>query len=186
MSRIGSRDELEAFLVTRRDSLMRFGYVLTGSTSAAEDLTQNALIEVFKRWRTVNPAGAEAYTRRAMTRMAWRLAKKQPVTGILELIESQPARMADHDAELDIRAAVRRLSMDKRTIIVLRYWLGHTDAQIADELGCSVGTVKSRGHRAVAELRALLGAPLVASRANTADEPRQSPDSRPSTQEQPR
>lgn len=181
VSGIGSRDELEAFLATRRDSLMRFGYVLTGNTAAAEDLTQSALVEVFKRWRTIHPAGAEAYTRRAMTRLAWRLAKNRPATGLPEPIESQPAPLPDHDAELDIRAAVGRLSMDKRTVIVLRYWLGYTDVQIADQLGCSVGTVKSRGHRATTELRTLLGARFVVPQGNSPDEPKRTRGSQSST-----
>ena len=171
MSGIGSRDELEAFLATRRDSLMRFGYVLTGSTAAAEDLTQDALLAVFKRWRTINPAGAEAYTRRAMTRLAWRFARTRRETSSLDQVESQSSPQPDHDSTFDIRTAVRRLPQDKRIIIVLRYWLGYTDAQIPDELGCSIGPVKSRGHRAMAELRSHLDIPVSATKVRGADTP---------------
>lgn len=166
MSDIGSRDELEAFLETRRGSLVRFGYVLTGNSAAAEDLTQDALIAVFKRWRTINPAGAEAYTRRAMARLAWRLATNPTAIRSPEQVEIKSASVPDHDAEMDLRAAVQVLSIDKRAVIVLRYWLGYSYAQIADELGCSIGTVKSRSHRATTELRALLGTQLAASAAS--------------------
>jgi RNA polymerase sigma-70 factor (sigma-E family) len=183
VSDIGSRNDLEAFLDTRRDSLVRFGYVLTGSTAAAEDLTQDALLAVFKRWRTVNPAGAEAYTRRTMARLAWRLAKNRRAHSVPEPVESKSAPVPDHDAEIDIRAAVQLLSIDKRTVIVLRYWLGYSDTQIADELGCSVGTVKSRGHRAMTELRALLGPELAATAARRSVEQEQSHRPESSTRE---
>lgn len=158
MTEIGSRDELEAFLVTRHNALLRFGYVLTGNTAAAEDLTQSALVDVFRRWRTVNPTGAEAYTRRAMTRRAWRMTATREMRS-LDDIEPPIATQPDRDAALDIRDAVATLTLDKRTVIVLRYWLGLSDTQIAKELGCSVGTVKSRGHRAMTDIRAHLGVP---------------------------
>ena len=176
MNGIGSRDDLEAFLTTRRDALLRFGYVLTGNPAVAEDLVQSALVEVFKRWRNVNPAGAEAYTRRAMTRSAWRLARRRRETVAIDRVESQPAAQSDSEGALDLRTAVRRLSRDKRTIIVLRYWLGYTDAQIADALGCSIGTVKSRGYRAMTELKCHLGAPIPASRSNHAHAPHDAAD----------
>jgi DNA-directed RNA polymerase specialized sigma24 family protein len=145
VTEIGSRDELEAFLVTRHNALLRFGYVLTGNTAAAEDLTQSALVDVFRRWRTVNPTGAEAYTRRAMTRRAWRMTATREMRS-LDDIEPPIATQPDRDAALDIRDAVATLTLD-------------SDTQIAKELGCSVGTVKSRGHRAMTEIRAHLGVP---------------------------
>jgi RNA polymerase sigma factor (sigma-70 family) len=50
-------------------------------------------------------------------------------------------------------AALRRLGPRQRSVVVLRYWLGLTEAETAAELNCSVGTVKSQASRALATLR---------------------------------
>lgn len=151
-----SRDALEAFLTSRRINLIRFAYVLTGDSAASEDLVQSAVIEVFRRWRTIRPAGAEAYTRRVMIRRAWRDANTRREQPTVDVELDRPAPTHDIESALDIRDAVAALPLDKRTIIVLRYWLRYTDVQIADALGCSVGTVKSRGSRAMADLKTLI------------------------------
>lgn len=156
-----SRDHLEEFLQSRRGHLVRFAYVLTGDASAAEDLVQNALVEVFRRWRTIRPDGAEAYTRRVMVRRAWRDSnnrREHPATNV-DFEFAAPEE--DRESALDLRAAVECLPADKRAVIVLRYWLRYTDPQIAETVGCSIGTVKSRGHRAIADLRSALGADAV-------------------------
>lgn len=164
-----SRDDLEAFLTSRRSNLVRFAYVLTGDAAASEDLVQNAIVEVFKRWRTIQPAGAEAYTRRVMIRRAWRDANSRREHPAPTKDLDRPAPAVDQDSVLDLRTAVESLSPDKRTIIVLRYWLRYTDPQIAEAVGCSVGTVKSRGHRAMADLRAVLRPEAAAEEADVGD-----------------
>ncbi|GAA4364893.1 SigE family RNA polymerase sigma factor [Nocardioides caricicola] len=139
--------------------MLRYGYVLTGDSSAAQDLVQSAFVEVYRRWRTIDPSGAEAYTRRVMTRQAWRAAKAHRPTTPLESIELASAPAPDVEGAHDVRLAVRRLSPDRRMDIVLRYWLGLTERQTASALGCSVGTVKSRTSRAMSDLRGLLDHP---------------------------
>jgi RNA polymerase sigma factor (sigma-70 family) len=53
-----------------------------------------------------------------------------------------------------LRAALARLPRRMRAVVVLRYWDDLPETEVADLLGCSVGTVKSQAARALAKLRA--------------------------------
>lgn len=55
-----------------------------------------------------------------------------------------------------MRAALRHLPPTQRAVVVLRYYEDLPEARVAELLGCSVGTVRSRTHRAVQRLRDLL------------------------------
>jgi RNA polymerase sigma factor (sigma-70 family) len=66
--------------------------------------------------------------------------------------------------------ALRQLPRQQRAVVVLRYYSDLSESSIADALGCTVGTVKSNGHRATQRLRELLG---TAGQIVTADEHRQ-------------
>ena len=60
---------------------------------------------------------------------------------------------SQYDERSALMAALRRLGPRQRAVVVLRYWLGLTEAEAAAELNCSVGTVKSQASRALATLR---------------------------------
>ncbi len=70
-------------------------------------------------------------------------------------------RMARHGADAEsltewqheLDDSLRRLPYDQRAVVVLRYWLGLSEAEIAESLGCRPGTVKSRHSRALRVLR---------------------------------
>jgi len=61
------------------------------------------------------------------------------------------------EAVSDLRGALGTLSRRQRTVVVLRYWEGLSEAEVADLLGCSVGTVKSTAFRSLAHLREAMG-----------------------------
>ena len=65
-------------------------------------------------------------------------------------------RLAAVDDRQDLRRALATLTVRQRTVLVLRYWEDLTEQEVADLLGCSVGTVKSTTSRALAQLRAQL------------------------------
>jgi RNA polymerase sigma factor (sigma-70 family) len=98
--------------------------------------------------------------RRVMTRAAWRAGRRlRREVPAATLPEPSPADPYDGlDTAHLVLAALRRLPPRQRIVLLLRYWTGLSEREIANELGCSAGTVKSRASRAIAALGA--GGPL--------------------------
>ncbi|MCK2216061.1 SigE family RNA polymerase sigma factor [Actinomadura sp. ATCC 31491] len=145
------------FVLARQQALMRTAYLLAGDPHLAEDLLQSVLANVVGQWHKLARDGnPEAYTRRALVNqyISWR-RRLRPELPSAELPEHG---FSPDEAALDrvvLRRALARLTRKQRAVIVLRYWEDLTEAQTADVLGCSVGTVKSQTHHALARLRAL-------------------------------
>jgi RNA polymerase sigma-70 factor (sigma-E family) len=129
-----------------------------GDRGHGEDLTQEALIKTYRAWRRLHPDGdPEAYTRQVMTRAAWRAGRRLWRREIPAADPPDRAATDDPYASLDVAdavfAALRELPAGQRVVLVLRYWAGLSEQEMAAQLGCSVGTVKSRASRAPATLR---------------------------------
>jgi RNA polymerase sigma-70 factor (sigma-E family) len=148
-----------AYVRERRASLYATAYHLTGDRFEAEDLLQSALFSTYRAWdRITDKAAVGGYLRRTMTNLhisAWRRRKLSEYP--TEELPETPS--ADHDAMrgTELRAvlwqALARLPEPQRTMLVLRYYEGRTDPEIADILGISVGTVKSSIWRTLRRLR---------------------------------
>lgn len=144
--------------------LHRIAYSIMGDFGAAEDATQQAMLNVWRRLPQLrDPQKFEAWCYRALTnacRSEWRHRKRwaREITGS-DLPEppaaDEMARVDDHD-QLD--RALERLSLEHRTVLVLFHYAGLSHEQIAEAEGIAVGTARSRLHRAAAELRAALEA----------------------------
>jgi RNA polymerase sigma-70 factor (sigma-E family) len=152
------------FVRERYPALVRHGAILTGDPGHGEDLAQEALVKTYRAWRRLHPEGnPEAYTRRVMVRAAWRagrrLWRREVPTHVPPDRAGTDPYAGTETAQLVFRA-LRALPAQQRVVLVLRYWGGLSEQEIAAELGCSVGTVKSRASRALAALRRLDG-PLV-------------------------
>ncbi|SCF44046.1 SigE family RNA polymerase sigma factor [Micromonospora mirobrigensis] len=146
------------FVVQRSPALSRTAYLLTGDHQLAEDLLQSALARTYRHWRRVRDGDPEAYVRRAMYHQHVSWWRRRRVTERLEAAPVGPAGGDHSDAtalRLSLDAALRRLTPRQRTVLVLRYYEDLTEAQVAEALGCSVGTVKRHGHDAVRRLRAI-------------------------------
>ncbi|QGN49010.1 SigE family RNA polymerase sigma factor [Micromonospora sp. WMMD558] len=154
------RARLAEFVASRTPALMRVAYLLTGDRHAAEDLFQSALARTIPKWRTLRHADPEGYLRTVMYReqVSWwrRLRRRREIalTGADEAVQQDPS--GGTDVRLAMRAALRHLPPAQRTVVVLRYYEDLTETQVAEALGCTVGTVRSRTHRAVSRLRQLL------------------------------
>jgi RNA polymerase sigma-70 factor (sigma-E family) len=144
------------FVAARSPRLLRSAYLLTHDWGHAEDLLQTALTRAWEAWGRVE-GDPEPYVRRILvnTYSSWwrrRWTGEHP-TGRLP----EPAVSPDPGAVLDERdrvwQALRALPRRQRAVLVLRYFEDLSDADIADVLGCSVGTVKSQASRALAKLR---------------------------------
>lgn len=143
-------------VAARYTALVRLGTLLTGDPGHGEDLVQAALVKTFQAWRRLSPEGAEAYTRTVMARAAWKGRRRrwhgELPTG--DLPETPVEAPYDDVLRADaVRRLLSTLPDQQRVVLVLRYWAGLTEAEIAHELDCSPGTVKSRASRALAALR---------------------------------
>ncbi|MET9149917.1 SigE family RNA polymerase sigma factor [Streptomyces griseoflavus] len=153
-----SEAEFTAYVQERRASLYATAYHLTGDRFEAEDLLQSALFSTYRAWdRISDKAAVGGYLRRTMTNLhisAWRRRKLNEYP-----TEELPETAGDTDAMrgTELRAvlwqALARLPQLQRTMLVLRYYEGRTDPEIADILGISVGTVKSSIWRSLRRLR---------------------------------
>ncbi|WBB89482.1 SigE family RNA polymerase sigma factor [Verrucosispora sp. WMMC514] len=168
-------DGFREFVEIRYADLVRTAYLLTGSRHAAEDLVQIALMRAMRRWSQVDEP--MAYVRRIMvnerTRLWRRFGSRELLAGVTGSWRSpsEPGRDLAHDVVVrdEMLAALHHLPPRMRAVLVLRYWEDLTEAQIADALGCSVGTVKSQSSRALARLRAVL--PAAPPRPVTSEQP---------------
>lgn len=155
-------DGFEAYVAARGDALWRTAWLLTGDAHLAEDLVQSALVKAWPKWERVGPGGFEPYVRRILvtTYIAWwrrRWNGERPTQDLPE-----PAAADEAEAVVlrqDLMGALAELPRGQRAVVVLRWFEDLSEAQAAELLGCSVGTVKSQGARALARLRAALTDP---------------------------
>jgi RNA polymerase sigma-70 factor (sigma-E family) len=150
---------VEDYVAARGTALLRSAYLLTGDRLVAEDLVQSALLKVWPRWREITALGdPHAYVRRTLLTiyLSWRRRPsffERPLAALPE----RPVRGADPDLRLVLVAALARLPRRQRATVVLRYFEDLTEAQVAEVLGCSVGTIKSQTAKALRTLHHLLG-----------------------------
>lgn len=148
----------EAFATAHLPSLLRFGHLLTGDVATAEDLVQTALARTSLRWdRLRDHAAAPAYVRQAMVRQHSNLVAR--LLSRERVVAAPPERAVDGPyGEVDERdamwTALALLGPRQRAVLVLRYYEQLSEAEIAEVLGVSVGTVKSQASRGLVRLRA--------------------------------
>ncbi|GAA0457606.1 SigE family RNA polymerase sigma factor [Streptomyces sp. NPDC046215] len=147
-----------AYVQERRASLYATAYHLTGDRHEAEDLLQSALFSTFRAWdRITDKAAVGGYLRRTMTNLhisAWRRRKlnEYPTEELPETVGETDA-MRGTELRAVLWQALARLPELQRTMLVLRYYEGRTDPEIAEILDISVGTVKSSIWRSLRRLR---------------------------------
>jgi RNA polymerase sigma-70 factor (sigma-E family) len=128
--------------------------LLTGRQESAEDLTQDALLRVATSWGRIRDY-PDAYARQVLYRLQvsrWR--RRRPA----ETLAAAPERATfDVTGQVDVRVtlgkALDRLTPAQRAVLVLRFYEDLSEAEAAAVLECSIGTVKSQTHKALAALR---------------------------------
>jgi RNA polymerase sigma-70 factor (sigma-E family) len=149
--------DFREFVLSRGRALLRSAYLLTGNLADAEDLVQSALAKTFQAWNRIEDRKAlDGYVRRAIvnTHISWwrrRRVDEYPTDDIPD----QPVADTAGNSELHdtLQRAIDRLPQRMRAAVVLRYFEDMSEAEVADVLGVSQGTVKSTVSRAVAKLR---------------------------------
>ncbi|WP_207210341.1 SigE family RNA polymerase sigma factor [Nocardioides zhouii] len=143
--------------------LVRLSVLLVHDQAAAEDVVQDAFVEMHGRWsRLRNPDKALAYLRQAVVNRSRSVLRHRVVVEKHArtspsgegLVDGPTVGGARRDA---VRAALLLLSERQRGVLVLRHYLDWSEAQIADALDISPGSVKAHAHRGSAALRELLG-----------------------------
>ena len=152
-------DEYTEYVAARMSSLRRLAAVLCDGWQRADDLVQVTLTRLYVQWSRVRAAShPDAYARTVLVRefiherrSPW--AKWVSLTGEMA---DRPAATVDHDAVIDLRAALAALPARQRATLVLRFYCDLNVDQSAEILGCSPGTVKSQTARALDTVRRAL------------------------------
>lgn len=153
-------ERFTAFAVASTPALSRIAYLLCGDEHRAADLVQLALERTYLAWGRVGAGDPFAYARRVVATAridGWRRTRRDVLSDPADL-RPQPVpdgtrTVVDRD---ELVRALRKLPAAQRRVVVLRYLLDRSEIQTADELGISVGAVKSSGSRGLARLRELL------------------------------
>ncbi len=166
-ARNGDLDAFEELMHARIDAIYRLSYAIVGDEADARDSTQETFIAAWRRIRSLRDAhrfdawlqriavNSARMTLRSRGRRRVREIPSGDVAGLAAVSDRvKPART---DADL-LGAALDRLPVDQRTILVLHHLEGHDLAGLAEILEIPVGTVKSRLHGARQAFRAAMAA----------------------------
>ncbi|MGA8845394.1 MAG: SigE family RNA polymerase sigma factor [Nocardioides sp.] len=165
-SRSERRDaEFTSYLQARQPSLMRTAYLLTGDLHTGEDVLQTSLAKLYLAWDKIQDRGSiDAYVRRIMINehtSLWRRGWKKRECASEVVPEDAPHLDAyDDGRSAALWEVVVGLPAKARAVVVLRYYEQLSEAETADVLGISIGTVKSQSSRAIAALREQVPADL--------------------------
>jgi RNA polymerase sigma-70 factor (sigma-E family) len=154
--------DFAGYLAARQASLLRTAYLLTGNRHDAEDLTQTAFAKLYLSWDNVRERGSvDGYVRRILVnehnslwRRAWKRREHSQDHTVLARVDEPTHDEYDEGQGSALWDLVQTLPRKARAVVVLRYYEELTEAETADALGISVGTVKSQSNRALATLRA--------------------------------
>jgi RNA polymerase sigma-70 factor (sigma-E family) len=146
------------------DRLLRVAYQLTHDPVAAQDLVQEALLRVYEsiRRRGLTPEDWYAYLRRAVINEYVRTRRLRSSTEVVtDVVPERQAAGCLEDQVADqtqLWAVLGALSERQRAVLVLRYYEGLADREIASLLGCREASVRSLARRGLAAMRPLVAA----------------------------
>jgi RNA polymerase sigma-70 factor (sigma-E family) len=152
----------EDFAAARLPALLRYAVVLCGDEELARDLVQEALTKALVRWKRIGALDRpDAYVRTMVTNEYLSLRRRKAVRTIALTYEAMdgPRAPAEPDHAVSVGALddmwqrLAGLPAKQRAVLVLRYYEGLDDGEIAETLGCRAGTVRGYASRALATLR---------------------------------
>jgi RNA polymerase sigma-70 factor (ECF subfamily) len=154
--------DFDSFFAVEFPRVARTVYLIGHDYQRAQDVTQDAFVELLKRWEKVSRLERPgAWVRRVAIRKMMRSLRREAAQWeVLRREAEWNLRLAPREEGRDIDhvlAAIRSLSLRQRTAIVLFYYESATLVEIAEALGCSVSTAGVHLHRARGRLEALLG-----------------------------
>lgn len=151
---MGDRDtEFTAYVQGRRAALVRLAYLLSGSATEAEDLTQASLLKLYASWNRIRERDStDAYARTILVNAThtWRRRRREEPVAVAETAAPTAADYAEREEVWQLLAG---LPCRQRAVVVLRYYEGLSDEEIAAILGCAPVTVRTQVSRALTKLR---------------------------------
>ncbi len=161
MSPTAAELSFEDYARSRTSALLGFAHAVSGRPEDAADLVQEALLRTGTSWHKIR-GDPEPYSRKIIVRLYLRQARRSrreaSLAQFLHHGRQREATRDDPETYLDLVTALKGLSAGERAVVVLRHYADYTEAQAADVLGCSIGTVKSQTHRALGHLRVAMNA----------------------------
>jgi RNA polymerase sigma-70 factor (sigma-E family) len=159
----GKLTDFGEFVEASLPGLLRYGHALTGNPHDAADLVQTVLEKIGSRWTHIQRITGDplAYIRRSMANAhvsRWRRTRRENL--VAEMPDTQPFSPADPFEHEPLWQALRNLPPRQRAVMVLRYYEGLSEVEIATALSVSRGTVKSQASKAIASLRTKLTLPV--------------------------
>jgi RNA polymerase sigma-70 factor (sigma-E family) len=151
----------DEFAAARLPALLRYAVMLTGDRDRAQDIVQDVLIRAHSRWWRIRRADRpDLYVKRMVTNEFISARRRRALRTVP--LDADPGSAGgpvhpDHavtgtDTD-DLWRRLAELPRQQRAVLVLRYYEGLPDAEIADVLGCASGTVRGYASRALATLR---------------------------------
>lgn len=152
-------DEFARYAGARARALRATAYSLCGDWHHAEDLTQTALLTLYRVWPRVSDETRDAYARKVLLR-AYLNDRRRPFRSREQLTDAVPENGTEPDGVEDrtlVLGALSAMAPRQQEVLVLRFLHDLTVEETAQELGVSTGTVKSQSARGLATLRRRLG-----------------------------
>lgn len=140
-------------------SLRRLAFALVGDASAADEIAQEAFVRLYASWRRLDRLEhPPSYLRQIVVNLCRSRGRRAAVQQRLEPLLRRDTSVVDPDVaqRLDVWHALEKLPPRQRACAVLRYLEDLTEPEVAELLGCSLGTVKSQLHKARAKLGTFL------------------------------
>lgn len=148
--------EFPAFYDARLERTVRQVSLMVGSAAVAEDIAHDAMVQIYERWDRIDDPGAYLYRCAANGALRW-LGQRERRTSLDEETGAPRLTVVPAVEFVEMADALRRLTDRQRVAVVLRYYEDLSEAEIADALGCRVGSVGPLLTRARAALRKELG-----------------------------
>lgn len=141
----------ELFFRDQHPRAVRLAWFLTRSQTAAEDITQEAMLATHARFETLNEPAA--FLTRVIVNKCHSWTRQTIVRRTTLEALPHPNDATEHGSDVELLDAVQRLPYRQQVVIITRYWGGWSEREIAAALDCRPGTVKSLASRALDQLK---------------------------------
>lgn len=139
-------------------TMVKLAAMYVDDRDSAEEVVQDAFVRLLRGNYRIKPGREAAYLRQAVLNGARSALRKRRIRrlhvpdgpGVVAAAEEGGMHRSERDRILD---AVRRLPHKQASVVILRYYLDLSEADIADSLGMARGSVKSHAHRALTKLQ---------------------------------
>jgi RNA polymerase sigma-70 factor (sigma-E family) len=152
-------DEFARYVGARARTLRATAYSMCGDWHHAEDITQIALLTLYRVWPRIADETRDAYARKVLLRV-YLDDRRRPWRSREHLTDAVPENGAEPEGFEDrtlVLSALSGMAPKQQEVLVLRYLHDLSVEETAEELGVSTGTVKSQSARGLATLRKRLG-----------------------------